>query len=135
MVVIGIGIGMQFPTALVAVQSAVPRRDVGVATATAAFSRSLGAAISVAVLTAMLLSFLQAAGPQVAGALSGGEMMRDLVGGALAHASGEARERLAAIVSAAFNHLFIISAAVSLCSLFMAWRLPDTTLAGPGAHK
>ena len=135
MVVIGIGIGMQFPTALVAVQSAVPRRDVGVATATAAFSRSLGAAISVAVLTAMLLSFLQAAGPQVAGALSGGEMMRDLVGGALAHASGEARERLAAIVSAAFNHLFIISAAVSLCSLFMAWRLPDTTLAGPGAQK
>jgi EmrB/QacA subfamily drug resistance transporter len=135
MVIIGVGIGLQFPTALVAVQSAVPRRDVGVATATAAFSRSLGAAISVAVLTAMLLSSLQAAGPQVAGALSGGELMQDLVGGALAQIGGEDRVRLVAAASASFSHLFKIAAAVSLLSLLMAWRLPDTTLAGAPAQK
>jgi hypothetical protein len=135
MLIIGTGIGLQFPTALVAVQSAVPRRDVGVATATAAFSRSLGAAISVAVLTAMLLSSLQSAAPQVAGALSGGELMKDLVGGALAHIGGEDRVRLVAAAAQSFNHLFKIAAAVSLVSLLMAWRLPDTTLAGPGAQK
>ena len=135
MVVIGVGIGLQFPTALVAVQSAVPQRDIGVATATAAFSRSLGAAISVAVLTAMLLSSLQAAAPQLGGALSGGELMKDLVGGALAQMGGDARLALAAAVSQSFSKLFIVSAAVSLCSLLLAWRLPDTVLAGPGAHK
>jgi hypothetical protein len=135
MVIIGVGIGLQFPTALVAVQSAVPLRDVGVATATAAFSRSLGAAISVAVLTAMLLSSLQAAAPQMAGALSGGELMQDLVGGALAQIGGEERVRLVAAAAESFSYLFKIAAAVSLLSLLAAWRLPDTTLAGPAARK
>jgi EmrB/QacA subfamily drug resistance transporter len=135
MLIIGIGIGLQFPTALVAVQSAVPRRDVGVATAAAAFSRSLGAAISVAVLTAMLLSSLQSAAPQVAGAMSGGELMNDLVGGALAQIAGADRVRLVAAATQSFNHLFKIAAAISLLSLLMAWRLPDTTLAGPPAQK
>jgi EmrB/QacA subfamily drug resistance transporter len=135
MVLVGAGIGLQFPTALVAVQSAVPRRDMGVATATAAFSRSLGAAVSVAVLTAMLLSALQSAAPQLAGALSGAELMKDLVGGALTQMSGPARAQLNAAVLGAFRYIFFISAAVSFCSLLMAWRLPDTVLAGPGQHK
>lgn len=134
MVAIGVGIGLQFPTALVAVQSAVARRDIGVATATAAFSRSLGAAISVAVLTAMLLSALQASAPHLAGSLGGGEMMKDLVGGALARLSGDDRLRVAAAVSQSFSHIFFISAALSCCSFLFAWRLPDTVLAGPGGR-
>jgi EmrB/QacA subfamily drug resistance transporter len=135
MVAIGVGIGLQFPTALVAVQSAVARRDVGVATATAAFSRSLGAAISVAVLTAMLLSALQASAPHLAGTVGGGEMMKDLVGGALARLSGDQRLRVAEAVSQSFSHIFLISAAVSCCSFLFAWRLPDTVLAGPGQQR
>jgi EmrB/QacA subfamily drug resistance transporter len=135
MVAIGVGIGLQFPTALVAVQSAVARRDIGVATATAAFSRSLGAAISVAVLTAMLLSALQASAPHLAGTVGGGEMMKDLVGGALARLSGDQRLRVAEAVSQSFSHIFLISAAVSCCSFLFAWRLPDTVLAGPGQQR
>ncbi|MFL6718649.1 MAG: MDR family MFS transporter [Burkholderiaceae bacterium] len=134
MVAIGVGIGLQFPTALVAVQSAVARRDIGVATATAAFSRSLGAAISVAVLTAMLLSALQASAPHLAGTVGGGELMKDLVGGALARLSGDERLRVAAAVSQSFSHIFFISAALSCCSFLFAWRLPDTVLAGPGGR-
>ena len=135
MVITGIGIGLQFPTALVAVQSAVPRRDVGVATATAASSRSLGAAMSVAVLTAMLLSSLQAAAPQMAGAFAGGEMMKDLVGGALARLGGDALLQVAAAVTQAFRRIFLISAGLAFCSVLLAWRLPDAVLAGPGAQK
>jgi hypothetical protein len=131
MALTGTGIGLQFPTALVAVQSAVPRRDMGVATATAAFSRSLGAAISVAVLTAMLMAALQSAAPQLAGA----ELMKDLVGGALTQLSGPAQAQLGAAVLGAFRTIFFISAGVSFCSLLMAWRLPDTILAGPGQQK
>ena len=134
MVAIGVGIGLQFPTALVAVQSAVARRDIGVATATAAFSRSLGAAISVAVLTAMLLSALQASAPHLAGTVGGGEMMKDLVSGALARLSGDERLQVAAAVSQSFSHIFFISAALSCCSFLFAWRLPDTVLAGPGGR-
>jgi len=135
MVAMGVGIGLQFPTALVAVQSAVPQRDIGVATATAAFSRSLGAAISVAVLTAMLVSALQDKAPQLAGAVAGGEMMKELVGGALARLAGDERLRVADAVRQSFSHLFFISAAASCLAFLFAWRLPDTVLAGPGARK
>jgi len=52
----GLGVGLQLPTSLVAVQNAAPPGQVGVATATAAFARSLGAAIGLAVLGALLVS-------------------------------------------------------------------------------
>lgn len=54
----GLGIGLQLPTSLVAVQNAVPPAQIGVATAAAAFARSLGAAIGLAVLGAVLVSLL-----------------------------------------------------------------------------
>ncbi|WP_347335451.1 MFS transporter, partial [Ralstonia pseudosolanacearum] len=42
MVVLGLAIGVQFPTGLVATQNAVPPQNVGLATALTAFSRLLG---------------------------------------------------------------------------------------------
>lgn len=56
--IIGIGLGLQLPTATVAVQNAVPVRHLGVATGVSAFSRSLGSAMGAAVLMALLLLFL-----------------------------------------------------------------------------
>jgi EmrB/QacA subfamily drug resistance transporter len=130
MVAVGIGIGLQFPTALVAVQNAVPRRDIGVATATAAFSRSLGAALAVAVLTALLMAALQAAAPAFAASLSGAEMMKELVGGMLAQLDAAQRLQLTQAVRGAFERTLLISAAIAACSFVMAARLPDTVLQG-----
>jgi EmrB/QacA subfamily drug resistance transporter len=71
--IMGIGIGPLFPTATVAVQNAVDPRDLGIATATLAFLRTFGSAISVALIGAIVLGFgvnseLGIAGQAAAGA-------------------------------------------------------------------
>jgi EmrB/QacA subfamily drug resistance transporter len=54
--VIGFGTGTQFPVTTVAVQNAAEQRDLGVATSTLSFMRSLGSVIGVAVLGSILIS-------------------------------------------------------------------------------
>jgi EmrB/QacA subfamily drug resistance transporter len=72
LVLIGAGLGMTMLTLLIAVQQAVPRAQLGVATSLNQFSRSIGGAVGVAimgaVLTAGLASHLQRAAS--AGALT-----------------------------------------------------------------
>ena len=55
MIAIGFGSGVLFPLSTVVVQNAVERRDLGVATATHSFLRSLGTVVVVAVLGAIFL--------------------------------------------------------------------------------
>lgn len=50
----GVGVGTLFPIALTSVQVATPRRDLGIATAMFIFSRSLGAVVSLAALSAIV---------------------------------------------------------------------------------
>ncbi|MFA5890383.1 MAG: MDR family MFS transporter [Actinomycetota bacterium] len=54
MVVVGVGIGLMFQTYVLAVQNAVDRADLGIATATTQFFRSIGATFGVAVLGTVL---------------------------------------------------------------------------------
>ncbi len=63
LVVLGFGIGVSFPNLTTAIQSAVGREDLGVATATSAFFRSLGGAVGVAVAGAVLTARLHALMP------------------------------------------------------------------------
>lgn len=55
--VIGIGLGTQFPVTTVSVQNAAEQRDLGVATASLAFLRSLGSVLGVALLGAVLIGW------------------------------------------------------------------------------
>jgi EmrB/QacA subfamily drug resistance transporter len=57
--VLGLGIGVSFPNLTTAIQNAVERADLGAATATSAFFRSLGGAVGVAVSGAILTARLQ----------------------------------------------------------------------------
>ncbi|HEY1412898.1 MAG TPA: MDR family MFS transporter [Rhodopila sp.] len=57
--VLGLGIGVSFPNLTTAIQNAVERADLGAATAMAAFFRSLGGAVGVALSGAILTSRLQ----------------------------------------------------------------------------
>jgi MFS family permease len=68
LVALGLGIGVSFPNLTTAIQNAVNRADLGVATATSAFIRSLGGAVGVALSGAILTAQLQALLP---GGLSG----------------------------------------------------------------
>lgn len=120
---IGLGIGCQFPTSLVAIQNAVPARHVGVATSTAAFSRSLGAAIGVAVLTAVLVAALGGQEPA-----SGAALLRRL--GTLAQAPADlpGRAETLAAAAAAFRRMFLVSAGIATAAFVLALRLPDRQL-------
>lgn len=60
---IGLGIGLSMPVALVAVQNAVDIHDLGVATSCVSFFRSLGGAIGVSLLTAIVALTLAAGSP------------------------------------------------------------------------
>ena len=71
MLVVGFGLGITMPSVLVIVQNAAPRRDVGVATGTLLFLRSMGAALGSTLvgtlLAARFAAGLAAAGPAAAG--------------------------------------------------------------------
>ncbi len=54
LVLMGIGMGLSVPSLLIAVQTAVPRRVLGTATSTIQFSRSVGGALGVGVMGALL---------------------------------------------------------------------------------
>ncbi|MGB7479488.1 MAG: MDR family MFS transporter [Burkholderiaceae bacterium] len=127
----GIGIGLQLPTSMVAVQNAVPHRHVGIATAVTAFFRSLGAAIGVAVLMALLLAILHDKAPALAGGESGAAVVRAMVGeeGArMPDLAPEAWAQLTMAVRGAFRSIFLCSAALAALSVLLAWRMPDDEL-------
>ena len=57
---IGLGLGLCMQTLLIAVQNAVPARDIGVATSSATFFRQLGGTLGVAIFLALLFDELPA---------------------------------------------------------------------------
>jgi MFS family permease len=71
LVVMGLGIGLVMPNLTTAIQNAVPRRDLGAATASAAFFRSLGGALGAALSGAVLAAHLHGPAGDV-GRLAGG---------------------------------------------------------------
>jgi EmrB/QacA subfamily drug resistance transporter len=124
----GFGIGLQFSTGLVAVQNAVPQQHVGIATATVAFSRSLGAAIGVAVLTSVLLASLRESLPAAGSSLSGADVMKDLISGALVTAASTQKAVLELAVQDAFREIFMLSASISVIAFFLVLLLSNDVL-------
>lgn len=132
MLLSGIASGMQFPTSLVGSQNSVQQRDIGVATSTTNLFRSLGGAVGVALMSALLLAllqdsgFAQLAGSSVMGEGHSGNVLLD----GLNAAPGAARDALREELQATFRHLLMISAAVSLLGLAAAVVMPDRLLRG-----
>lgn len=125
---IGLGIGIQLPTSTVAVQNTVEYRYVGIATAVAAFCRSLGAAIGIAVLMALLLAALQADAPASAASFSGGEIIKAMMGDATVHVNAIVKMQLANTVENAFRQIFSISAAIAFVSFLLGMFIKDEYL-------
>jgi len=126
--VAGLGLGIQFPTTMVGTQNAVPRQDIGVATATMSFVRSFGAAIGVAVLTSILLASLRGNAPLLAASLSGAEIMRGLIDGGFPGMDPATRLQLTSEALSAFRRIFLISAGLALLSLAISSMLRNETL-------
>lgn len=109
----GAATGMTMPTSLVAVQNAVEQKNIGIATAMTALFRSMGGAIGVAILSAVLFALL----PRESG-----------VAGA---ATPEA-------TAFAFRVTLLCGALVAMMAHVLAWMIPENALrmGGPaGAAK
>ena len=59
MLIVGLGLGMNMQTIVLAMQNAVPPRDIGVATSSATFFRQMGGTLGVAVFLAVVYSTVQ----------------------------------------------------------------------------
>ncbi|WP_285351233.1 MDR family MFS transporter [Pseudomonas sp. ME-P-057] len=129
MVLTGIASGLQFPTSLVGTQNSVEVKDMGVATSTTNLFRSLGGAVGVATMSALLLAMLAGSGiAEVGGSMAEGS--GNLLMDSLNAASGPALGLLRGQLSMTFQHLLMGSAAVSLLGLAAALAMPNNVLRG-----
>ncbi|RPH44317.1 MAG: MFS transporter [Burkholderiales bacterium] len=124
--VAGVGFGLQFPTTLVAIQSAAPAEHLGATIAAVNFVRSLGGAIGIALLSTMLLELLRYGAPELAGEAAGADVMR-----ALTETGADAlRERMQPVAEHAFIAIFVTCGLTSLVVLGLFRAMPERTLRG-----
>lgn len=122
---LGLGTGLVMPNITVAIQNAVPRSELGVATASTAFFRSLGSAVGVALSGTILTTRLDALVPGGFGLghsiLSGGM-------GELRHLAPGARAALLAAYGDALSATFLGAGLLATIAFGFAIALPDRTL-------
>ncbi|WP_329100532.1 MFS transporter [Micromonospora sp. NBC_01699] len=130
MLLVGVGVGMTMQNLVLAVQNTVPLRDIGAASSTVAFFRSLGGTIGVSVLGAVLARRvtdqithdLAAAGvPASASGDAGGSLNLNGLPDAVAHIVRNA-------YGDATGHIFLISAAIAVVGVIAAALLKPITL-------
>ncbi|WP_267277907.1 MFS transporter [Arthrobacter sp. CDRTa11] len=116
--VLGLGLGMLMQNLVLAVQNTVRAADIGTASASVAFFRSVGGAIGVSVLGAVLanrVSVLASQGLSAAGiAVEGGSAGASMD---LTHMPEPVREIMRAAYGDATAEVFLVSAAVGLVAL------------------
>ena len=121
--VVGAGMGLQVSTSLISVQQAVPVRLVGTATGLAAFSRLLGGAMGIALLSSIALLLLRA---QLPPGTHG-------VGGEALSVMFDSTPGASPATDAAFRQLMRVCALVALASVWFVSRVPDRPLTDPAA--
>ncbi|HEY2637731.1 MAG TPA: MDR family MFS transporter [Solirubrobacteraceae bacterium] len=124
MLVVGVGIGLVMQIVIVVAQGAAARRDIGVATSTATFSRSIGASIGVAVFGAVFAARL---GAELAG-VPGGQHLA-AAGARLDPARVHAlpagiREPVIGAFAHALDHTFVVGAGTLVLAFVAALALP-----------
>ncbi len=82
MLVVGIGLGLSMQTIVLAMQNAVPPRDIGVATSSATFFRQMGGTLGVAVFLSIVYSTVQG---KIAAAYAAAQSSPEFLAAAKAH--------------------------------------------------
>lgn len=127
MLVLGFGIGMTMPTLTLAVQNAAPTADLGVATSSVNFFRSLGGALGVAVfgavMTSRLTGSLAAHGIDIggrAGVLSSPAEIRKL--------PQPLQGWIIDALAAGMHGVFVFAIPVAIAGFVVAWFLKELPL-------
>jgi hypothetical protein len=130
MVILGLGVGMVMPVMTLAVQNGVERKDLGTATSSVTFFRSigssLGAAIFGAILTNRLAAHLQHALPG-----SAGNQAAKSLSSSAAHLQNLPPEQVQVILNAfalSFRDVFLIGIPFAVAALIVSLFLPETHL-------
>jgi EmrB/QacA subfamily drug resistance transporter len=142
MAVWGLGIGLIIPILVVVVQNAVESRDLGTATASISFFRTMGGSFGVALFSAVLIARLNS----LVGAVPGHAVLGASPGVALLHAGAQAldlappaiRAAVAAAITSAFQDTFLVGAGLALLTVVLALVLrevPLRTTVGRGAGE
>ena len=127
MLVVGVGIGLVMQVLVLVVQNDAPPRDIGVATSTATFFRSMGGSLGVALFGAIFASRLtdELAGVPGAARLSGGVNIRPEQVHALP--AGVRHNFLLAFVDA-LQPVFLVGAALTAVAFLLALLLKEVPL-------
>lgn len=132
--IMGLGMGIAMPNATAIVQNAVPKANVGMATATMSFLRSLGGALGVAISGGVMASGLTSGlanldlGIDVSSIISGGMDAVDNLPLAL-------RPELETAFRSAITHSFEIGACVMSFAVIVALKLRGTEWEKPGSSR
>ncbi len=113
--------GTTMPVVQMTVQITAGPKNLGAASASVQFSRSIGAALGTAIVGAVLFAALAGHDPKVAG------LFADVVErgpGVLDGVSADIRSLLATEVAGAFRAAFLVIAGFSVVAMLLAWSLP-----------
>jgi len=138
--IIGAGMGLVMITQLIAVQSAVPRERLGIATSTAHFFRSIGGAVGVAVMGTVMTQRMNRQLQDIGAGAVDGELpiagLQDMVQNPNAFLEPAARAALSPEVVAVFQNMlanalygvFIVGSVVSVLGLISVGLMPGSKL-------
>ena len=120
MVVLGVGIGLVMQVLILATQNSVPVRDLGVATSSVNFFRSVGGSVGVALFGALFNARLSAG---LSGQIGGTITPQAIV--ALPAAQ---QATVVDIFANALTNVFLIAVPVMLVAFALSWFLPEVPL-------
>lgn len=127
----GTGMGLSIPAFLIAVQSIVHRSELGVATSTLQFSRSIGGTLGVSVMGAFLSSRLAAllvAAQMDPGTVSINSLLDPITTAGGSALDGPLRQVLGQSLAMAIANMFIIAFAAAVIGLIVTAFAPGGTL-------
>ncbi|MEA2460595.1 MAG: hypothetical protein QOH90_772 [Actinomycetota bacterium] len=130
MVVLGLGIGMIIQIMVLAVQNSVPHRDLGTATATETFTRSMGGAFGVAVFGAILTNRLVYNLDRL---LPGAARRLDLASitgspAAIRALPAQTQNAVIEALASSIHVVFLAAVPLALLAFVVTWFLPEKPL-------
>ncbi len=131
LLVFGMGLGFNFPVVTTAVQNAVPRQQMGTATASGVMFRQIGGSLAVALFGALFSARLVAGLGTGAEALGGGRIGPE----ALAKLPPEAQAKIGEVIAGAVSPVFWIVAVLAVIAFGFALFLKELPLKGAGEHR
>ncbi|HVW23298.1 MAG TPA: MDR family MFS transporter [Candidatus Saccharimonadales bacterium] len=137
MVVLGMGIGQVMPVLTLAVQNAVDRRDLGTATSSVVFFRTIGSALGAAVFGAILTNRLVAHITQVLPGPAGAKAADGLKSSAasLAHLPAQVQHTVLNAFAESFHDVFLIGIPFAVVALLIALLLKEAPLRGSAREE